>query len=111
MHHRVSRQCGVVGFEIELEMILQTVFTQEIQACGGIRIILVFGGFFWFWLDEKLGFHAELFLVIDRHVEQLRQMVEFPFHVSVVKGGVTLASAPEDITIALELMGDFHRFF
>jgi len=105
--HRVPGKSGVVRFEIELEMLEEIVFAEEVQTRGGIAVVLVAGGFFWLRLDPERAFKSDLFFVIHRHVEKLREMVEFPFHVRIPKGRVSLPAAPEYISLASEFMGDF----
>ena len=109
MLHRVPGERGVVRFDVELEMIEQIVFAQEIQAGRGVGIVLVLRRFLWFRLDEKLALEADGFLVVHRHVQEFREMFLFALEVGVEQGRVTLASAPKDVARAAEFVRDFER--
>src|SRR3989441_4064672 len=52
--HRVTGQRGVVGFDVELEVVEQIVLAEEIQAGGRVGVVLVFGRLFGLGLDVEL---------------------------------------------------------
>ena len=107
----MARQRGVIGLQVELEMVDEIIFAQEIQASRGIGIVLMFGRLLRLRLDIQLAFEANLPLVINRHVQKRRQMVHLPLQLGVQQSRVTFASAPEDVTVAAKLVRHFHRFF
>jgi hypothetical protein len=41
----VAGEGGVVGLDVELEVVHQAVFAQEVEAGGGVGVVLVGGGF------------------------------------------------------------------
>src|SRR6266496_4506094 len=107
MHHRVTGQRGVIRLDIELEILVQAVAAQEGNAIGGVEIILMNGRLLRFRFDEKLSAEADLFLVLDRDVEELRQVIEFALEVGVVEIRITFAAAPEDVILAAKFLGYF----
>ena len=107
--HGVAGERGVVRFKVELEMVDQVVFAQEVQTGGSVGVVLMLGRLLGLRLDVELAFKSELLLVIHRHVEKHGEMVHFAFEVRVEQRAVTLASAPENITFTVEFVGDFQR--
>ena len=88
-------------------MFEEPVFAQEIQTCCRIKIVLVFGRFLRFWLEVKGSLKADLFLVINSHMQKFRQVFQFPFHISVPEAGIPFAAAPEDVACRAQCMSDF----
>ena len=78
MLHGVAGERGVIGFEVQFEVFEQIVFAEEVQAGGGVGIVLVLGRFFRLRLDVELALEADLLLVIDRHVQERGQMIQLP---------------------------------
>ena len=101
----------VVRFQVQLEVIHQAVLAEEIEARGGVGIVLVRRGFAWLRLDVELAGEADLFRVVHGEVEQVREVVELALHVGVEKRRVALASAPERVTFAAEFQRAVHRGF
>ena len=111
MLHGVASQGGVIGLEIQFEMIEQIVLAQKIQAGGRVAIVLVLGRFFGLGLDVELTFKANLLSVVDGQVKETPEMIEFTFQVGIPKGGVAFPPAPKSIALASEFVGDFEGFF
>ena len=44
-------------------------------------------------------------------MKELAKVIKFPFHVSVVDTLIAFSTAPENIVLSTESMGDFHCFF
>ena len=107
--HGVAGERGVVRFKVELEMADQVVFTQEVQAGRGVRIVLMLGWFFRFRFDIELPVESDFLFVLHCHVQERREMVHLPFEIGVQQSGITFASAPENITFTVEFVGDFQR--
>ena len=53
VHHLVAGQRGVVGLEVELEVGKQVVGPQEVEAGGGVGVVLVLGRLLGLGLDVK----------------------------------------------------------
>jgi hypothetical protein len=69
------------------------------------------GGFLGLGLDIKGALKADLFLVVDGHVQEASEVVELALHVGVEQGRIALAATPEGVAGPSELMRDLHRFF
>ena len=108
VHHLVAGERGVVGLEVELEVGQQVVGPQEVQARGGVGIVLVLGRFLGLGLDVEGAAEADLLLVIDGHVEEAAEVVELALHVGVEKRRIAFAAAPERVAGPAQLVGDFH---
>ena len=107
----VSGEGGVIGFDVELEVLEEPVFAKEVEAGGGVAVVLVGGRLAGFWFDVELAFEADLLFVVDGHVEEGGEVLDFPLHVGIEEGGVAFAAAPERVACAAEAFGDVHGFF
>ena len=107
--HGVAGEGGVVGLEVHLEMILEAVFAQEVEAGGRVAVVLVGGRLLGLGLDVELALESDLLLVVDGHLEEAGEVIEFALHVGVPEGGVAFAATPEGVSLATEFVGDFHR--
>src|ERR1041385_6806433 len=92
-------------------MILQAVFAEEIEARGGVGIVLMFGWLLRLGFDVELALKADLLLVLDGHVEETAEVIEFAFDVGVPKRGIAFAATPKDIACAAEFVGNLDGFF
>ena len=109
VHHRVAREGRVVRLDVQLQLAHESVLAEEVEASGRVGIILVSGGFARFRLDVEVALEADLLLVLHRHVEERGEVVQLALHVGVVKGRITLAAAPENVTFAAETVGHLER--
>ena len=105
--HRVTGERGVVGFDVQLQVRQQVVLPEEVEAGGGVGIVLMLGRLFRLGLDVELALEADLLGVVDRHVQELGEVVELALHVGVPEILVAFAAAPEDVAGAVEFLGDF----
>src|SRR5690606_17171024 len=87
----------------------QIVLTQEIQTRRRVRIVLMRGRFTRFGFDVKLPRKSDLFLVVDRHVQQRSEIVELALDVRIEQGRIALTTAPERVAITAEAMRHFER--
>ena len=108
--HGVPRQRGVVGLDVQFEILEQVIFAQEIQAGRRVGIVLVLGRFLGLGLDVELALEPDALLVVDRQVQERAQVIQLAFHVGVQQGAVTFPPAPEDVARAAEIVGDFDGF-
>ena len=111
VHHRVTGEGRVIGLEVELEVGHQVVLPQEVDAGGGVGIVLMLGRLFRLGLNEEGAFEADFLGVVDRHVEELGEVIELALHVGVIEALVAFAAAPEDVVFAAEIERDFEAFF
>ena len=94
----VAGERGVVGFDVELEVVQEVVLAEEIQAGSGVAVILVRGGFPGLGLDVELALESDLPSYSPRPCGgRLGQVVQLALHVRVQQGGVALAAAPEGV--------------
>ena len=100
---------GVIGLEVQLEVLQEAVFAEEVEAGGRIGIVLVGRGFARLRLDEELALEADLLRVVDSEVQERGEVVELTLHVGVDQRGVAFAAAPEDVTFAAESLGGLER--
>ena len=108
--HGVAGEGGVVRLEVQFEMLEQAKFAEEIQAGGGVRIVLVLGGFLGLGLDVEGAFEADGFFVRDSHVKEFGEMLDFAFEIGVEQSGIAFAAAPENVAFAAEVVSDFESF-
>ena len=109
VHHRMTSQCCMVGFNVQLDVIHQSVGPTEVQAGGRIEVVLMLCRFFWLWLEQKLAFETDLLGIVDGQMHEFGKMIEFTLHVGVEKVVIALATAPEDVVFATQFLGDFQR--
>ncbi len=106
----VSGEGGVIGFDVELEVLEEVVLAEEVETGGGVAVVLVGGRLAGFWFDVELAFEADLLFVVDGHVEEGGEVFDLPLHVGIEEGGVAFAAAPERVAGAAEAFGDVHGF-
>ena len=106
---RMTRQRGVIGFNVQFEVIRESVLVQKAQRRLGVVVVLVLGGFARFGFEEELKGVALLLLVLDGHAIERRHVVAFLFEIGVQQGLVTFATAPKDVIQASELVGNVLR--
>ena len=61
---------------------------------GAVEVVLVLGRLLRLRLDQELPVEADLLLVIDRHVEELGEVIELALHVGVVEVRGSLRGRP-----------------
>ena len=110
MLERVAGEGRMIGLEVELEMLVETVRLQEGNPGGNIEIILMLGGLHWLGLDQELPRETNGLGVIDRHMQERRQVFLFPLEIGIQQGFVAFPPAPEDIVLTPKLLGDLQCF-
>ncbi len=109
MLDRVPREGGVVGLDVELEVLVEAVLLEEPPDRAGVGVVLVFGGLHRLRFDEELTVESDLLLVVHRHVEEVPEVVELALHVGVEERLVPFAAAPEDVVVTAEVVRNLHR--
>ena len=61
-------------------------------------------------LNIERALKSNLLLVVDGHVHELPQVVQFALHVCVQQRRIPFASAPEYVALTAQLVGPFHGF-
>ena len=87
----------MVGLDVELEVFLKAVGAEKRDAARDIEVILVLRRLLGLGLDVELPGEANFLCVVDRHVEEAGQMIEFALHVGVPEILISLAASPEGV--------------
>ena len=111
MFNGVTRQSRVVGFDVHLDVVFQAVGAEEVDARGGVEVVLMLGRFLRFRFKVELTRESDFFGVIDSHVHKGCQMIQLALHVGVEPGHVSFSTAPEHVSFSAQLLGNFQSFF
>ncbi len=115
MLETVPGQRGVVGLDIEFEILLQPVLTQETHHRGAVEIVLVLHRLHRLGLDQEIALEADAASVVARQGEEARQVLLLAPHLRVVQARIPLATAPEHVVLPaqrhrrLQRRLDLHR--
>ena len=101
----VTGKLGVVGFDVQAEVLVQAVMPQEADYRFGVVVVLVFGGLHGLGLDIEGAFKALFAGIVPGRAEEFGKVILFPFQVRVEEAHVTFAAAPEGIARASQLYG------
>ncbi len=105
----VAGERRVIGLDVELEVPVEAVGLEEGHAARDVEIVLVLGRFLRLGLDEELAPEPDRLRIIDRHVHERAEVVEFALQVRVEQRLVTLATAPEHVVLAAQRLGHVER--
>ena len=111
MFEAVARECGMVAFDVDFDVLLQAVTAQEAVNRGDVVVVLVLGGFARFGFDEDGALEADFVFVFDHHVHETPELVQLLADARVEQGFVTFAATPEHIVGTAEFQCGVHRFF
>lgn len=64
MHHGVSGERRVIGLDVELESLHETVGSQEVDTGGGITVVLMLGGLFGLGFDQEGALEPNLLCMV-----------------------------------------------
>ena len=107
--HGVAGQRGVIGFQVQLDVLGQAVGPQEVDAGGRVEIVLMLGRLLGLGLEIELALEADLLGIVDGHVHERGQVIQLALHVGVEQVLIAFAAAPEDIAGPAQLLGHFER--
>ena len=79
----MAGESGVVGFEVELEMVEQAVLRRKFRQAAESESYWCLVGSLRFGLDVGIAVETDPFGITDRHVEERGEVVEFALHVGV----------------------------
>ncbi|OPZ09935.1 MAG: hypothetical protein BWZ10_02512 [candidate division BRC1 bacterium ADurb.BinA364] len=105
----MAGQRGVVGLDVQFEILLQAEFEKEGVAIAGVEVVLMLGRLLGLGLDHQLAVEPDLFLVVHGHAHETPHVLQFAFHVGVEQRVIAFASSPENITLSAQFHRDFHR--
>jgi hypothetical protein len=60
----MASESGMVSLNVQLEMVEQVVFSEEVQHCGRVEVVLVLGWLHWLGFNQELSF---VVVSIDLH--------------------------------------------
>ena len=98
----MSSQSGVIHLNIQGEIFVQTIVTQESNDRLGIHIILMLSGFHWFRLYEECAFKTLFTTVIASHRQHHGEVFLFALHVGIQQGHIAFATSPKDIVLTAQ---------
>ena len=107
----MTSQSRVVGFDVHLDVVFQTVGAEEVNARGRIKVVLMLGRFLRFGFKVELTLESDFLGVINRHVHEDCQMIQLALHVGVEPGHVSFSTAPEHVAFSAQFFGNFNSLF
>lgn len=87
--------CIGSDLNVELEVVVESVGLEERDDCLRIVVVLVFGGFLRFGLDEQLPLESDGLLVRDGHSKERRHVIQLTLGVRVEQRGVAFSASPK----------------
>ena len=105
---RVAGHGGVVGLDVELDVLVEPVRLEEGDDGLRVVVVLVLGGLLGLGFDEELEGGSDVALVLDGHVEEGGQVVQLSLHVGVEVRDEALAAAPEHVVHPTQLVRHLH---
>jgi len=102
----VAGQGGVVGLDVQLEVLVQPVRLQEAYDGLSVVVVLVRRGLPRLGLDAELRVHANLLLVLHGHLQEGREVVQLVLDLGVQRCDEALATAPEDVVGRSQLLAN-----
>ncbi len=104
----MSGQCGVVGLDIDLDLVFQAVLLQKTEHRGAVVIVLMFGRLLWLGLDQQITLETDLVLVFNDHAHETTELFAFTLEVGIEQGFVAFATAPQHVVGPFETLGGIH---
>ena len=104
----VARKCCVVDLDVDLDLVLQAVLLQEAVHRRDVVVVLVLRGLHRLGLDQQRTLESNRVFVLDDQIEEATELVHLTLHVSIEQRLVALASAPQHVVGAAELLGRAH---
>ena len=95
----------MVNLDIDLEVLVKTIGTQEADNGLGILVILVLGGLHRLGLNQEGALKALGTGIVTRCREHLGQVVLLALHLGIKQALVALTATPEDVTGTAQLDG------
>ena len=96
----------MVDLDVDPVLIGEVVAIEEAVDCGAVVVVLMLGWFLRLGFDQQLALETDRVLVFGDHGHEARQLIGFLLHTGVMQRLVTFASAPQDVVVASQLLGD-----
>ena len=102
-----SRQGGVIDFNVDLDLLGQSITLQEGKHRRDIVVVLMLGGLEGLGLDQNGALEADAVLVLHHHRQKSAILIKFPAQVRVEQRVIAFATAPEHVVLAAEAVRHF----
>ena len=109
MLEAVAGERCMVGFDVDLHLVLEAVALQEAVHRRGVKIVLMLGGLVRLRLDQDRAVEADAMLVIDDERQEAAELIELAREIGVEQRVVTFAAAPQHVVRAAQTLGRIHR--
>ena len=96
----MAGESGVVHFDVNLEVLVETMCFQEADHGFGVYIVLMFGGFHRLWLDQECTGETFGAGIVAGHGQHGCQMFLFALLVGIEQAHVAFAASPEHIVLS-----------
>mmetsp|Transcript_1161 Transcript_1161/g.2911 ORF Transcript_1161/g.2911 Transcript_1161/m.2911 type:complete len:431 (-) Transcript_1161:190-1482(-) len=106
----VARQGGVVGLNVELELLLEPIAVQEPNDGLSIVVILVRHRLAWLGLDTELCVETDFLLVVHSHPEECCHVVHLISNLGVERRHEALTSTPENVVGGTQFLANIQHF-
>ena len=109
MLEAVAGENGMVLLDVDLDLSLQVEGLQHAVDGADVVVVLVLGRLLRLRLDQDRALEADLLLVLDDHGQEPAELGELALDVRIEQRLVTLATAPQNVVGAAELMGQLEH--
>ena len=92
----------MVYFYINLEVLVETVSTEESDNCFGVDVVLVLSWFHWLRFDKESALKALSASIVASHTKHSSHVFLFTLLVGVEQAHISLATAPEYVVFSTE---------
>ena len=107
----VTGKRRVIGLDIQLEILVESVLSQKAYCRCGIEIILMRHGLLRLGLDIEISLKSDASAIFHSHAHKRSYVFLLKLNIGVQQSFVALSSTPEYIASAAELNGNIERFF
>ena len=107
----VTGKRRVIGLDIQLEILVESVLSQKAYCRCGIEIILMRHGLLRLGFDIEISLKSDASAIFHSHAHKRRYVFLLKLNIGVQQSFVALSSAPEHIASAAELNGNIERLF
>ncbi len=105
MFKGMAGQRGMINFDIQFEILVEAVGTQESYHSLRVVVVLMLGGLHRLGLDEECTFETFRSCIVACLAQHHGQVLLLPLHVGVEQGHISFTSSPEDIIFAPQCDG------
>ncbi len=106
----MSCQRRMIGFDIQLEILIQTIVLQKANRRGSIKIILMLCRLLGLGFNIKISFETNAPAVFHRHFHKCRNVFQLEFHIGIQQCFIAFPASPEYIAPAAQLYGKIQSF-